>query len=173
MAVEYKEWVYSPTQEERFEAWVNTIKIAHKGGTTDIRNERVSWTPLEKPLRECKVALVTTGGVHLRSQEPFNILNPHGDWSYREFPNDVDARELMVTHSHYNHGDADQDINCMLPIERLKELKDEGYVNDIAPTIFSFMGFIPDPRTLVEETGPEVAHRLKEEEPDVALLTGG
>ncbi|HEX5688653.1 MAG TPA: hypothetical protein VFX76_01550, partial [Roseiflexaceae bacterium] len=30
--------------------------------------DEVPFTPLRKPLRECRLALVTTGGVHLREQ---------------------------------------------------------------------------------------------------------
>ena len=172
MPVEFKEWDYSPEQQERFLAWVKAIYAGHTG-TADVRSEPVNWAPPKKPLDQCKVALVTTGGVHLRSQKPFDILNHHGDWSYREFPKDVDARDLMVTHGHYNHGDSDVDINCMLPIERLRELQDEAFIGDIAPNIYTFMGFVTNPRELVEGTGLEVARRLKEEGTDVAFLTGG
>ena len=99
--------------------WMKGVSTGHTG-TKDVRNQQVNWHPLEKPLAECTVALVTTGGVHLRDQEPFDIQNPHGDWSYRTFGRDVDVNDLMVTHSHYNHGDASLDINCMLPIQRLQ-----------------------------------------------------
>ena len=172
MPVEFKEWAYSPEQQERFLAWVKAIHAGHTG-TADVRSEPVNWAAPKKPLDQCTVALVTTGGVHLRSQKPFDILNPHGDWSYREFPKEVAARELMVTHGHYNHGDADVDINCMLPIERLRELREEGLIGNIAPTIYTFMGFVTDPQQLVEETGLQVAQRLKEDGADVAFLTGG
>jgi D-proline reductase (dithiol) PrdB len=36
-------------------------------------NVDTPWAPLSKPLRECRVALATTAGVHLRSQIAFNM----------------------------------------------------------------------------------------------------
>ena len=172
MSVEFKTWNYIEAQRDKFSTWMKGVSTGHTG-TKDVRNQQVNWHPLEKPLSECTVALVTTGGVHLRDQEPFDMQNPHGDWSYRTFGMDVDVKDLMVTHSHYNHGDADLDINCMLPIQRLQELAERGVVGGCNPTVYSFMGFVPDPQHLVEETGLEVAQRLKSEAPDLVLLTGG
>src|SRR5437867_3384412 len=45
--------------------------------------EPLNWTALAKPLTECTVALVTTGGVHLREQTPFAVYEEVGDWSWR------------------------------------------------------------------------------------------
>jgi D-proline reductase (dithiol) PrdB len=64
----------------------------------------------------------TTGGVHLRSDPPFDVDNPHADWSFREIPTDADTADLAITHTHYNHVDADRDVNCMFPLDRLREI---------------------------------------------------
>ena len=32
------------------------------------------FTELKKPLSECKVAFITAGGIHMKSQTPFNTL---------------------------------------------------------------------------------------------------
>jgi D-proline reductase (dithiol) PrdB len=53
----------------------------------------------KKPLSECRLALVTTGGVHLPDQARFDIDDPAGDCSYREIP--TDATELTWTHAYY------------------------------------------------------------------------
>ena len=37
------------------------------------------WTPLSKPLSECKIALVTTSGLIRKSDKPFDIGNTAGD----------------------------------------------------------------------------------------------
>jgi D-proline reductase (dithiol) PrdB len=49
-------------------------------------SEGIPWTPLRKPLSECTVALVTTAGVHLKGQKPFDMSDPDGDPSFREIP---------------------------------------------------------------------------------------
>ena len=41
------------------------------------------WTPLTKPLHQCKVAFITAGGIHVKTQKPFNTA---GDYSYRPSP---------------------------------------------------------------------------------------
>src|SRR5512133_1358026 len=33
----------------------------------------IPWTPLSKPLTECKVVLISTGGVHLHQDRPFLV----------------------------------------------------------------------------------------------------
>jgi hypothetical protein len=32
------------------------------------------WTPMVKPVRECRIALISSGGMYHPSQEPFNLL---------------------------------------------------------------------------------------------------
>jgi len=172
MPVEFKEWALSPTEQHKFQDWMSRILVGHTG-TRDIRNQQIHWTPLGKPLSQAVVSLVTTGGVHQKSDQPFDVANPHGDWSFRETPTDLDSRQLAITHTHYNHVDADRDINCMFPLDRLRELCDQGVIGGIAPTAYSIMGFIPDPEHLVAETAPELARRVKDSGADLALMTCG
>ena len=138
-----------------------------------IRGEGIPWTPLGKPLRECRIAMVTTGGVHLKSQPPFNMEDPDGDATFRAFPTDVDKAELTITHKYYDHSAADRDINVVLPIDRLHELRTEGLIGGIAPTLYSFMGHIDGPhlKTLMEQTAPELAELLVRDGAEAVFLT--
>jgi D-proline reductase (dithiol) PrdB len=121
-----------------------------------------------KPLDECRLALVTTGGVHLPEDARFDIDDPSGDCSYREIP--VRAETLTWTHAYYRP-DEGTDLDSVFPLWTLRELVDEGVVGELGPRHFSFMGAIHDPGPLIEETAPEVAGKLAEDEVDVALLT--
>ena len=172
MVVEYKEWVLSDAEQQKFRNWMDLILVGHTG-TKDVRNEQVNWTPLTKPLSDCVVTLFTTGGVHLQTDQPFDIDSPHGDWTFREVPTGVDTSKLAVTHSHYSHVDADRDVNCMYPLDRLRELRDGGVIGGIASTAYSIMGFNPDPGNLVEKTAPELARRIKEGGADLVFMTCG
>lgn len=123
---------------------------------------------LEKPLEECQLALVTTGGVHLPEQPRFDIDDPSGDCSYREIPND--AYTLTWTHAYYasDHG---TDLDSVFPLWTLRGLVAEGAVGELNHRHFSFMGAIHDPSPLIEATAPEVARKLAEDEVDAVLLT--
>jgi len=131
------------------------------------------WTPFVKDLRDCRVALLTTGGVHLKSQTPFDMDDPEGDPTFREIPADVDRADLTITHNYYDHKDADADINVVLPLDRLDELVREGFIGSASRRAFAFMGHIVGRHieTLVEETAPAVASKLREDGVDIAFLT--
>ena len=172
MTVQHREWALTEGEQRKFSRWMDNILIGHTG-TKDVRNDHINWTALAKPLSQCTVSLFTTGGVHLRSDQPFDIASAHGDWSFREVPTDVETSKLTVTHSHYSHVDADRDINCMFPLDRLRELCDEGVIGGVAPFAYSIMGFNPDPSNLMEHTAPELARRFREVEADMVFMTCG
>jgi len=46
----------------------------------------------------------------------------------------------------------------------------EGRIGGLAPSIYSFMGYIANTAPLVEETGPAVAARLVADSADLVLL---
>ncbi len=135
----------------------------------------IPWMPFAKDLKKCKIALITTAGVHLKSQFPFNMNDPDGDPTYREIPINTPISELMITHDYYDHKDADRDINIVFPIDRLKEMKAEGEIREIAEINYGFMGHIDEEhiKTLINKTSPEIAQRLKKEGVDAVLLTPG
>src|SRR5215212_9975612 len=122
----------------------------------------------EKPLDACRLALVTTGGVHLPEDTRFDIDDPLGDCSYREIP--ADAEELTWTHAYYRP-DEGSDLDAVFPLPTLRGLAEDGLVGELAMRHFSFMGAIHDPTLLVEETAPEVAGKLVEDGVDAVLLT--
>lgn len=130
------------------------------------------FVPLERPLPACRVAVVTTAGLHLRDDEPFDVDDPRGDASFREIPSDVDAGELGIAHAHYPHRWWEQDPEVILPLARLRELEAAGIFR-LAPRFFSF-GFgglltreYMDPRT---GTAHRVARHLADDGVDLALL---
>jgi D-proline reductase (dithiol) PrdB len=122
----------------------------------------------EKPLEECRLALVTTGGVHLPEHSRFDIDDPLGDCSYREIP--ADAAQLTWTHAYYRP-DEGADLDAVFPLWTIRELAAEGVVGELNRRQFAFMGAIHDPGPLIDETAPEVAAKLADDGVDAALLT--
>ena len=130
----------------------------------------IPYTPRRRELSESTFALVTTAGVHLREQEPFPL---EGDNSWREIPGDVDSSQLMVTHEHYDHRHADLDINCVFPIDRLRELAADGVIAGVSSLHLGFMGYTQLLRDFYERVAPEMARRIDHTRADAVLLTAG
>src|SRR5438128_10466400 len=99
---------------------------------TTLSRKCVPFTPFDRELKKSTIAIVTAGGVHLRDQEPFHIGDDLGDLTYRVIPSDVESSRLMITHDHYDHADADGDINIVFPIDLLREFASEGFISGVA-----------------------------------------
>ncbi len=128
-----------------------------------------------RPLRERRVGVLTSGGVHLATDEPFDMANPDGDASFRLIPGAIPTSRLMITHDYYDHTAADRDVNCVFPLDRLRELAAEGAVGSVAPRHVGFMGHLlgPERRRLVDETAAAMAAVFVEDEVDLVLATPG
>ncbi|GAB6173257.1 hypothetical protein JCM15765_27350 [Paradesulfitobacterium aromaticivorans] len=105
-----------------------TIEEMVKPMIVDNSKLEIPWKPLNKPLAECQLALVTTAGVHLAEQDPFDVNAKEGDPSYRVLPADSPLEDYRISHTHYDHSEADRDINCVFPITRIRELLEQGFV---------------------------------------------
>jgi D-proline reductase (dithiol) PrdB len=139
-----------------------------------ISRKCVPFTPFDGELKRATVAIVTAGGVHLREQEPFNIADELGDLGFRIIPPDADSSELMVTHHHYDHSDADQDINVVFPLDVLRDLKAEGLIGDLARKHVGYMGYTMQLKAMYEGTAPQIANEIdRGSRADVVVLTGG
>jgi len=140
-----------------------------------VQVEGEPWTDFTGPLSKARVALVTTAGVHLASQKPFDMKDPDGDPTYRAIPSQSPRDAYTITHDYYDHSDADTDLNIVFPIDRLREMAVAGEIGSLATVNYGFMGHIDGPHidTLVKKTAPEAAALLKGDGVDVVLLTPG
>jgi hypothetical protein len=62
------------------------------------RVDPVPWTALKKPVKDSRLALVSSAGFIKPGQEPFDESIRGGDYSFREIPSDTDVSTLMDTH---------------------------------------------------------------------------
>jgi len=135
----------------------------------------IPWTPLSKPLADCTVALITSGGIALKSDRPFDQngerKNPWwGDPSFRIIPIGTRTDEIRVYHLHIDPELAERDLNSLLPIQRLEELVQMRKVGRAAPSHFSFMGYILDPSELLQKSVRAIIDHLKKDAVDVVVL---
>ncbi len=136
------------------------------------RIEPVPCARLGKPLKEARVALVTSAGYHTPAQRGFAKITI-GDHSFREIPDDVDVSTLIESHNStsFDHAGVRADQNLALPLDRFRELVGRGVIGQMNRRHFSFMGSIVNPRKLMRETAPEAARLLREDGVDAVLLT--
>lgn len=169
----YVAWEPGPRDLERLETWVRLAGEAHAEFVWT-PNESISAARVRKPHKEWTVALVTTAGVHPRDQLPFDVLSPTGDPSFREISRDTPSDAFCVSDTHFDTSDAEADINCLFPIDRLRELERDGAIGRVSPLHVGFMGFAPNPRRdgWLNAAAAAVA-LLRREDVDVALLTPG
>ncbi len=134
--------------------------------------EPVPWAVPRRPLREARVALLTTGAVYAQGQEPFDEERRGGDVSYRVIPRDADVSTLGIAHKSdaFDQTGFRADRNLGFPLDRLREMEAAGAIGSLAPRAISFMGSISAPGRLVKETAPEAAALLAADGVDVALL---
>lgn len=125
----------------------------------------IPWAPIKKSLSESTVVLISTGGVHLRSDRPFAL---NSDSTFRVIPKDVEAGDLAISHQAYDRTDALRDINLVFPIERLRELEDEQVIGQLAQDNYGF-GLMGSARRLMPSL-KEVARRISDSGVDLALL---
>lgn len=119
------------------------------------------------PLAEAKVAIVSTAGIHRKTDPPFTI----GATDYRIIPGDADFGELLLSHisANFDRSAYQQDPNISFPLERLREMEDDGEIGSVASWHYSFMGAMPNPMNF-EAAGTEVGSMLAADGVDVALL---
>jgi D-proline reductase (dithiol) PrdB len=139
-------------------------------------HEPIPWTPVAKPLAASNVALLSTAGLSMRDDTPFDMemerKNPlRGDPSWRRLRADATAADIEANHLHIKTDYIEQDLNVALPLDRLREAVTAGDVGAMADTHYSIMGYQGnDSSTLVQESAPAIAEAMKSEEVDLALL---
>jgi hypothetical protein len=87
---------------------------------------QIPWTPLGKPLSKCAVSLVSSAAIALKTDHPFDAeIERRDPWfadpSYRVLPQKTRTGDIQVCHLHINPRFAEQDLNSVLPTERLKK----------------------------------------------------
>jgi D-proline reductase (dithiol) PrdB len=132
----------------------------------------VPWTPLAKPLADCRLALVSSAGFVAPGQDAFDGSMRGGDPSFRSIPRDISPADLIDTHrsDSFDHTGMVRDPNLAFPIDRVRELAESGRIGSVGEQHISFMGSITAPGRLVRDTAPEIARHFVSQEVDVALL---
>jgi D-proline reductase (dithiol) PrdB len=154
---------------------VRDLKLSLRAFVRTYRWRRIDPIPvarLAKPIASCRVGLVSTAGLVVPGDDPFDGGIRGGDFSYRVIPSDTEVHLLEEHHrSHaFDHAGIEADRNMGLPLDRLHQLAAARDIGEVAPRHVSLMGSIVAPRRFVRNTLPAVADVFIEDRIDVALL---
>ena len=139
-------------------------------------HEAIPWTPISKPLSESKLALLSTAGLSMQGDAPFDMdferKHPtRGDPSWRALRVDATASTVDANHLHIDTSYIERDLDVALPLARAQELVAEGRLGALAETHYSTMGYQGnDTREQEQKSAPEIAARMLSEQVDLALL---
>ena len=136
----------------------------------------IPWAEVRKPLAESKLALLSTAGLSMRGDAPFDMemerqKPTQGDSSWRRLRSDATSATVEANHLHIETGYIERDLNVALPLDRVRELAAEGVIGSVADSHYSIMGYQGnDTSTLENQSAPEIAATMQSEEVDLALL---
>ena len=132
-------------------------------------------SPAARPathLQKCRVAVVSSAGLVLPGDPPFDPDARGGDSSYRVIPADADLARLEEHHrsDSFDHSGVRADPNTAMPLDRLRNLIADGEVGALAPRHISVMGSITAPGRFLRHTIPEMRDLLLADAVDIALM---
>lgn len=157
-------------------ARLEDLKLTHRLYVETYPFRTVDWATgarLEKPLTQSKLALISSAGLHLPDQPPFDLSFRGGDFSFRELPNTLDVHQLKISQrsSDFDQTGAREDRNLVFPLDRFRELIERGEISALNHRHFSFMGSITAPGRLLSDSAPRVAGMLQQDGVDAVFLT--
>lgn len=114
-------------------------------------------------LNQRRVAIVSSAGIHRKDDRKFALSS--SDYRAITATDDIIMSHISVN---YDRTGFLQDINTILPVDRLQDLTDDGVIGSVASTHYSFMG-ATDPAEMLAHAA-QVAGMLKADQVDAVLL---
>jgi D-proline reductase (dithiol) PrdB len=147
------------------------LERMHEGTRTHLENlpcPAFETTPFVQapPAGQRRVAIVSTAGLHRRSDRPFGL----GSDDYRVIPGDVTANDLVMSHvsTNFDRTGFQQDLNVLFPLDRLRDMARRGEIGSVASYHYSFMG-ATEPEKM-ETAARTLARLMKDDGVNVVLL---
>ncbi len=140
-------------------------------GFAFLRRPRLPWAPLARPLARARVALLSTGALHLRGDAPFRAMEePYGDTGFRVVPHLAPPAELDLDAPYLDPKYTVRDPEVALPMGALEELARRGRIGAAAPRHYSFCGGVLRPFPGLRESLARVLPLLAEDAVDAVVL---
>ena len=142
------------------------------------------FTELKTPVAASRLVLLASSGHFLDGDDPrpFGVADMTQDEAVARIadflkiepvlsaiPLDTPRERLRVRHGGYDIRGAEADPNVVFPLERLRELHQDGVVGELAPAAYSFVGACAQ-TLLLRHAGPAWVARLRAQGADAAVL---
>jgi len=121
------------------------------------------WTP-SVPAAQRRIAIVSTAAVSRRGERPFS-------WLARDHRViNKDDRDLVMTHVavEYDRTGWQQDMNTIIPLDRLNEMEHSGEIGSVANEHFAFMG-AADPLDMLKSAA-KASDNMKQDNVNTVFL---
>ncbi len=125
--------------------------------------EEKPWTPALDAAQR-RIAIVSTAAVSKRGDKPFS-------WQARDHRViNKDDRDLIMTHVavDYDRTGWQQDLNTIIPLDRLDEMQQTGEIGSVASEHYAFMG-ASDPLDMLQSAAT-VADNMKQDNVNTVFL---
>jgi len=118
------------------------------------------------PLAERRIAMISTAALQHRNDKPFQI----GTGDYRVIADDTPANDLVMAHisTNFDRSGFEQDLNVVLPLDRMHEMAEAGEIGSVARFHYAFMGST-DP-VQMEDAARAMAGHLQADGVDSCIL---
>jgi hypothetical protein len=138
-------------------------------------NEDIPFTPLKKPLSECRVTLVTTASFLLLDEKGIPLEEPKmlgtNELEVFTVPSNWSVDRILSTSQDHDRYQTDMaDVNAYFPTTRLREFLKEGVIESLSTNYFRTLPNYSQRKT-TEVDGPEILRQCRKDNVDVALLT--
>ena len=134
--------------------------------------EEVPFTTLKKPLAECRLTLVSTSDIAVKSDnERERSLAEMFAGQVYSIPSSTPIENLFSQQEHFDkHATHLDDVDTYFPITRLHEAATEGRIKSVAPRLHGVCTAYSHRRTM-EIDAPEILQRCEEDQVDACILT--
>ena len=156
---------------------IDMLLAKHDGKTfhTEVmmpNHEEIPIPVLSKPLSQCRIGLVTDGGL-VPAGNPDNQV-PTNSKAFKRYSIDgkesLEAKDWEVSHQGYNNAFVLQDPNRLVPVDALRKMVREGVIGSLNEACYSTAG-VMTPMEKCKEFGEGIARALKEDMCDAAIET--
>lgn len=130
----------------------------------------IPFTPLAKPLAQCRVGLITSSEMAIRDEPP-PVADDDPLRDPYSLPSDTPVARLYSRKTAYDRfATTLDDVDSYLPLTRLRELAGSGRIGGLAPRFQTVFSQYSQRKTLGVDA-PRILDWLREDRVDVAVLT--